>query len=550
MLETLTVKNFALIDSLQLEFEPGLNVITGPTGSGKTLLLKALRLVLGERADYDLLQADSIQAVISAFFRLKQTDSVELAELAPDGEFQCRRLLKPNHQSPAYLNDERVRLEKLRKFRRNLIDFHGQHENQNVFDSDYPRVVLDRYGSYDDLLAVYREHYSRLKSIEKQINELNDKRQGIGQQKQFLSYQLEELEDFSPGENEWKEIEEKRRRMESSEEIDSYLRDSLKLINGQSSPPEQLARVGQLLAELGEYTDEFKNWVEEIDSIVSRLEDLRHRLHEVRESAGHSETEYNSLLDRRGTWMQLARKHNVPPEALYSHYNGLKEQLRELEEVEGHLERLRSEQKNIRQKVKELAGRLTEKREEVVAELEKEVSRRLRKLDLEKAEFEINIVEKEPGPSGCDRVEWLFSSHSSQPPDLLENRVSGGEISRVLLAIKAALARADTTPVLVFDEIDVGISGEEARSVGRVLSELAEYHQVFCITHLPLVSVYADRHLLVQRRDFKDRVEISARQLTGEDRIDELCRLLSGDEGSKVSRQQAEKLLKEVENDG
>jgi len=249
------------------------------------------------------------------------------------------------------------------------------------------------------------------------------------------------------------------------------------------------------------------------------------------------------LMNRRSRWMELSRKHNVPPENLHRKYSELKQEKNNLENREKRKQELTNEIETLEDDLYDLGEQLHDHRLECAESLESTVDETLRRLNLENAVFQIELGKKELGPAGFDEVRWLFSSHDSQPVGPFSTRVSGGEISRVLLAIKSALAGADRTSVLVFDEIDTGISGEEARRVGDVLKELSQYHQVLCITHLPLVASWADNHILVNRQDRDQTVDVAADVLDRSDRIEELSRLLSGNESSDVSRQQAEELL-------
>ena len=547
MLESLTVKNLALVDRVEVEFAPGLNVITGPTGAGKTLLIRALKLALGGRADFELLNAPEREGVVSAFFSLPEdvAGGSTLEEYAPAGELQFRRVLKPSRQSSAYLNGERLRLEELREIRRDLMDFHGQHDQQAVFEKDFPRRVLDRFGDYSPVLENYRNIYQDYCDVKKELSELTGPDADFQREMELLGYQLEELDEFEPGESEWEDIEEKRRRLESREEVDRQLREALQILDGENSPADKLGELTNLTAEAAEHFEELNPWPGELEDIQSRLSELRLRLREEREKLEHSSGEYESLMDRRGNWMKLARKYNVPPENLHAFYREKKQRLQKLQHRGEKIEKLKQRQEKIEQRLQGAAEELRGRRQEAAEELEGEVSRRLQKLNLEEALFRVVVEEAEYNEFGADRVRWLFSSHSSRRPGELADRISGGEISRVLLAIKSALAGADTTISLVFDEIDAGISGEEADSVGLLLSRLARFHQVIVITHLPIVAAHGDHHIRIAREDTEQSVDVRARVLPRQHRLEELSRLLSGNKGSEVSQEQARKLLEE-----
>jgi DNA repair protein RecN (Recombination protein N) len=540
-LKELVISNLALIDQLEVPLESGLNVITGPTGSGKTMLIQALKLAFGQRADYELL-SEQDDARVEVKVETSGSGPISFGERLAD-EFRFERQLRQDHTSPAHLNGERVRLKTLRENRTDLIDFHGQHDNQAVFESDFPRRVLDRFGDYDDELAEYRENYSRFSDLEDELEALQGSQSELQQRRDLLEYQLSELEEFDLSKIGWEEIEERRVKLESAEEIESTLNNSIDLIQGNQSLSDNLDRLQNNLQELQEFESELSDWVDEIASAGVMVEELRRELNELRESVTGFAHEYEDIMDRRSRWLELSRKHDVPPEQLHQQYQDLKAEKDNLEHREERKSELTDELEKIEDKLYLISDKLHKKRVNVAEELESKIVDILSHLNLANAIFEIQITEDGLGPHGYDRVEWLFASHDSQPVGPLSTRVSGGEISRVLLAIKAALAGADETAVLVFDEIDTGISGEEANRVGDVLKSLSEHHQVLCITHLPLVASRADNHIRVRRNDTEDNVVVEADKLDRSSKIDELSRLLSGEESSSVSREQAVELL-------
>lgn len=542
LLERIRISNLAVIDEVEVEMSPGLNVITGPTGSGKTLLITSLKLALGQRADYDLLTGDQ-NAQIEVAFSGDQDIGVEFNGNGGPQEVVFGRELRQDHSSPAYVNDERVRLKTLRQERTKLIDFHGQHENQAIFERDFAREVLDRYGSYEDDLQRYRDRYEVFSELEDELESITGDDTEIEQRLELLEYQVEELDDFEPEEGEWEAIEDQRRRLESAEEIERALNESLDLLEGERSVSNKVDQLQNTLSEVVDFDSELEEWLEELVDVQVIFEELRRHLNEKREDIAGTGMDYDKIMDRRSRWLELSRKHDVPPENLYTLYSEKKDEIEKLTNREERREEVTDRLEQIESELYGIAEELHDNRQKTARELEDAVEAVLAQLKLAEAEFSISVREQELGPNGFDRVEWLFASHSSQSLGPLSSRVSGGEISRVLLAIKSALAEADRTPVLVFDEIDTGISGEEAEKVGKVLEDLAEYHQVICITHLPLVASRADNHIRIKREDLRDQVRVEATQLVDESRVDELSRLLSGDESSSVSREQARELL-------
>ncbi len=542
MLQHLTVENLALFDEVTASFEPGLNVLTGPTGAGKSLLIRALRLTLGDRADYDLLPAGK-EARMAARFRAPDS-FVWPEDLEPDDTILVRRRLTTNQRSVSSLNDHQVRLKTLREHRTRLVDFHGQHEDQAVFQSGFARRMLDRYGDYAEELDDYRSCYRRLREREEKLGSLQGGEASPDERKELLRYQVRELETFDPGEEEWEAIERRRERLESVGAIEEALNESLDRLEGEAGITRGIAAVEDRLEAVVQFHDELEEWLEELPDLRATLEELRRQLREVREDLPAGQETFEEIMDRRGEWTRLARKHDVQPESLHDRYRSLKDELESLERREKRIEALRDQIEQDRAELRDRAETLRACRRRAAQRLAEDVGERLRRLNLEQSHFEV-VVEprEEPGPHGGDDVEWLFSSHEAHEPGPLRKRVSGGEISRVLLALKTALAEADETPVLVFDEVDAGISGEEAGRMGEVLSELARYHQVICITHLPLVAARADHHLRLSRRDDEDGARIRVDSLDEAGRIDEMSRLLSGDETSEASRRQAEELL-------
>ncbi len=359
----------------------------------------------------------------------------------------------------------------------------------------------------------------------------------------LLHYQLDELKEFDPSENEWENLEERRMKLESAEEIKSTLNDCLDLIQGTGSLSNDLNRLRENLSKLEDYESDLSEWMEEVDGASVMVEELRRELRQLRETLTGSSREHDEIMERRSRWLELARKHDIPPEHLYDQYHELQEEKDNLEHREKRKAELTDKLEALDETLYQLADELHTKRRAVASRLGDSIVETLNHLNLENAVFEVQVRKDELGEFGYDRVEWLFASHDSQPVGPLSTRVSGGEISRVLLAIKTALAGADETAVLIFDEIDTGVSGEEANRVGNVLKSLSDYHQILCVTHLPLVASRADNHIRIRREEAEDRVSIDAETLERSSKIDELSRLLSGEEASGVSREQAAELL-------
>ncbi|MFB6347517.1 MAG: DNA repair protein RecN [bacterium] len=542
-LDRIHITNLAVIDELNVEFGPGLNVVTGPTGSGKTLLIDSLKLALGNRANYDLLTADRDARIEVVFSGPGDDGRIDFGTWDEKGELNFVRELNQDRSSPARLNGERIRLKGLREKRTRLIDFHGQHENQAIFEPHFARAVLDRYGNYRETLDEYRDRYDIYSELESELETLTGDNSELEQRLELLEYQVEELDDFEPDEGEWEDIEERRRKLESAEEIERALSEAVDLLDGERSLPTKVDQLIGSLSDIEDFDPELQEWIEEVNDVRVIFEELRRHLKENQSELSGSRQDYDEVMSRRSRWLELARKHDVPPENLYDHYRDKKEEIESLRNREDRREEITARLDDLETELYDIAGTLHENRQETADRLEDTVEEVLGELNLSEAEFQIRVREDELGPHGYDEVVWLFASHSTQALGPLSSRVSGGEISRVLLAIKSALAEADRTPVLVFDEIDTGISGQEAEQVGAVLEDLAQYHQVLCITHLPLVASKADQHIRISREDQDDRVIVEADKLREDSRIDEISRLLSGDESSSVSREQARELL-------
>ncbi len=550
MLIELRIQNFAVIRELSVEVGKGLNVLTGETGAGKSIVVGALSLLLGERASSEAVRAGAERAVVEAVCDLAARPELRerLAELGLGGtdEFLVlRREVHVEGRNRAWINESPATAGTVGDFGRALVDLHGQHEHQTLLRSSDQRGLLDAYGGAEELIREVGELHGRAVSLRKELEARRARRSELAAREDFLRFQLREIEDarLEPGEDDG--VEKELSRLEHAEELAreaEAVHDLLYSRDGAVS--ESLARARDILRRLSHLD-------ESLSPLESRAEELYHQVVELGRSAGGyassvevSPGRTEELRRRQDLLFRLKRKYGPSLDEVLAVGQRLRAELDELDgaEVEsGAIERRATEAEE------ELAARareLSEHRKEAGTRLSREVERVLPELGLPGARFQVRLEPlDEPGSWGAERIEFLASLNPGFAPRPLARIASGGELSRVMLALKSILARQDRVPTLVFDEIDAGIGGEVAVAVARQLAEVARHHQVFVITHLPQLASRADHHLHVEKGERDGLAVTTVQHLDGESRVREIARMLGGDPDSSTSREHAKELL-------
>jgi DNA repair protein RecN (Recombination protein N) len=568
MLRTLFIKNFALIDQLDLEFGPGLNIITGETGAGKSIIIDALSLVLGERASTDMIRSGADKSVVEAVFNIAGNKRVKdlLKDMSIDSEDEIivRREVNNRGQSRGFVNDTPVPIIQLKSLGDMLIDLHGQHEHQSLLRSETHIDLIDDFGGLDGLIKSFREKYSELSSLIDSLSELISRRDSLNEKKELYSFQIKEIDLIDPQPGELEKLESELKILQNAERLyEATTRLYQMLYETDSSVHDQLVIARNQLEDLSEIDPSFAELKDETETARAIVDEITHSLQNYSSRIEFDPQRLEEIRDRIGALTMLQKKYGGSIEAVISYRQKIGREFELAENFDDEISRLKSNVDAKRRDLSEIAERLSMKRREVAEHVSASITDILADIGIEKAKFEINIqnvVYKNANPEmkplvklgndfyetdvkGFDKVEFYVSTNVGEQPKPLARIVSGGEVSRIMLALKTILAKSDRLPVLVFDEIDTGISGRIAAKVGKSLKNLSSFHQIIAITHLPQIAGKADKHFLVEKGIKGKRAVTRVRCLSEDERIQEVARLLSGDDITRAGIEGAKELI-------
>lgn len=559
MLTNITIKNYIIIDLLELDFHAGLTALTGETGAGKSILLGAVGLVLGDRADTDTIKEDSDFADIIAEFDIQNNTAVKLwlqqqdLESSADGMAECnlRRRINKDGRSRAHINGTPVNLGLLRELGEMLIDIHGQHEHQSLMKSDSQRQLLDDYADHPVLLSDIRTTYNDLIDSQKQLQKLELNSADRTDRLKLLSFQIEELDTLALEENEFQILSEKHKRLANSEKLIQSTQNALNTLheNDDSSIQSELARIihtVQDIKTLDERLSPTLNLLEEaqiqIDEAISELNSYSSSLDTDPEGLITIESRIQAILD-------TARKHHVDPDSLQTLHSQLQDELDDIDHADEKLEELQENVKKHENQYFILAKQLTKNRIKTAAILNKKITSAMQTLGMKGGLFEININSEKNklSVSGSDKIEFTVTANSGNRCKALAKVASGGELARISLAIQMITASQNKISTLIFDEVDSGVGGGIAEIVGQHLRQLGSTNQVICITHLPQVASQAHHHMKVHKISRKQITNTHVDPLDNKQRIEEIARMLSGVDITKQSLANAKAMISRVE---
>lgn len=548
MLTHLQVKDFTLVDELGLDFSDGLTVLTGETGAGKSILLDALQLSLGDRADADKIKAGADRAEVCASFDISGLPKVRAwlqeADLGGD-ECLVRRVVTREGRSRAYINGQLVTLTQLRTLGEKLIDLHSQHEHQSLLKVVNHRVMLDSYGKHGALAERVKQAFQSWQTYRLELEQLRDGAAELDARYQLLKYQVEELDqlDLAPGEV--TSLEETQKKLENAVITQQSCRQVIDLCcDGDESIQHWLQKALQVLGHLPYKSPRVSEVQGMLENAAIQVDEAGRELE--RELDMDDQDAYNlpEIEQRLSAIYEIARKHRVAPEELTDLHNQLATELAGLQSGDEQLEHLEQSVSQAFDDYQAQARELTRLRTKAATELAKAVNRQLSGLAMGHAAFHIALTESEtPTRNGNDLVEFLIATVPGQPAKSLIKIASGGELSRVSLAIQVVAAKTSVTPTLVFDEVDVGIGGATGDVVGRMLRELGEATQVICVTHLAQVASKAHHHLRVEKTVSKKAASTHIEKLGGEDQVLEIARMMGGVIESEQSLAHAREML-------
>lgn len=554
MLTQLTINNFAIVRQLEIELAKGMSVITGETGAGKSIAIDALGLCLGQRIETSMVREGQERAEICATFFIESTNPayqwLQAQELQdPDNPSDCilRRVINADGRSKAFINSTPVSASQLKEIGQYLIHINGQHASQLLLKNDYQLQLVDTFAHHNDLLAQMREDYRAWKNLQTQVKNFQQKVAENEAKKQLLQYQVEELDEFALRPNEYLELEEDQRRLSNSEQLTQLSQSALQLLS-----ENETVSIDSMLYRATQYIDELSELDPRYASVQTMLNDaliqVQEATSEVQHLASHIEQDpmlLQEIEQRLGQALQLARKHNVKPEELVEWHQKLKAELTALLDFSESEERLILEEKAAFEKMQNTAKQLHESRCQAAEKLAQQVTHSIKGLAMENAEFfiEVNSDLTKVASNGADNIVFTLRSNLGQQAQPLAKVASGGELSRISLAIQVLTSDQSSIPTLIFDEVDVGISGKTASVVGKLLRQLGDKCQVLCVTHLPQVACHGHNQFNVEKFTVDDKTETKMTALSQEERVPALARLLGGSEITDLALANAQEML-------
>jgi len=551
MLRELRLKNFAVVESVDVAFAAGLNVLTGETGAGKSILIDAIVLVRGGRAQSDVIRAEAETATVEAVFAVDGVAAaravLDEAGLAADdnGEVVVRRELARSGRHRAFVNDSPVTVALLERLGDVLLEVHGQHEHQRLLEPARQLELLDRFADAEEAVAGVGALHAKYRAAREEAERTRTADRDRAQREDLLRFQVSELDAarLRPGEEE--ELRGEARRLQHAERFLTGLAEAAALLDdAPQSATERLARSLKILHDLGRLDAEFAAPGEALEAARVQIEDALGAIRRLRDGVGAEPGRLDAVHERLDALTRLERKYG-DSEAAMLEFRA--EAARELERLERHEELMAAQERVLGELAGELgaaAAALSERRRAAAAKLAGHVQKALRALGMERAEFEVALERlPEPGPRGSDRAELRLSTNPGEEVKPLARVASGGELSRTMLALKSVLARADRMPILIFDEIDAGIGGRVASVVAQTLAAAADGRQVLCVTHLAPIAAVADQHLHVTKSVRAGRTRVAVAPLAADERVEEIARMLGGPATTTAARQHARDLL-------
>ncbi len=570
MLKHLHIKNYALIDNIDIDFERGLNILTGETGAGKSILIGAIGLLLGERASSETVRQNADKAVVEAIFGVEKNRS--LAELLEDNQIDwmepliVRREVTTGGQSRGFINDTPANVKTMKAIGELLVDLHGQHEHQSLLRVNMHAKLLDDFGGLSGIVGDYKIYYNKLQGLFKELRELKEREQSLKERKDLLAFQIKEIDAVGPQPEEETALETDLNILENAETLYEQTQQLYEMLyESEKSVYETLVIARNRLDSLADIDPSFEEARKESSSAEAIVNEIAKFLQGYNSRIEFDPQRLDELRDRLGQLSLLKKKYGGSIESIIQHRKEIGKELDLAENFQDSINSLKTDIAKSRQELSTIAERLSLKRRDTAKKIAKLIVNELSTLGIPNAVFDIQIntspdktgklhdenafvkLGKDFYPAyynGIDKIEFYISTNIGEPPKPLSKVASGGEISRIMLAMKSVLAKSERLPLLIFDEIDVGVSGRIAQAVGKSLKTLSGYHQIIAITHLPQIAGLADCHYVVEKIEDGKHTATYVRKLDTEERVREVARLLSGDEITEAGIAGAKELMK------
>ena len=570
MLRSLLIKDYALIENIQVEFGKGLNIITGETGAGKSILIDAMGLILGERATTEIVRKGSDKSVVEGVFEIKENKKVQSFlvqnEIENNPELIIRREVSLKGINRCFLNDTPVTLNLMKEVGDLLVDLHGQHEHQSLLRNETHIEMLDEFAGLNNLLSNYRKHFNELTKFQKELKELKQKEDILREKRELYEFQIKEIDSVSPQENEEEKLEDELKILQNSEKLLSLNNDIFEIIyDSENSIRDKLAEVKSKLSELSKIDKSFDEQLRESESAMALLNEISSYVRTYKDRIDLDPNRLEQIRERLGALNLIKKKFGGSLKAVIDRRKNIGDEYELAENFSNNIIELKNKIDKSRNDSGELARRLSIERKNISKKIKNEIEEALKSLGISDPKFQVKIENEKADDetenfiyvdsskfkfdyNGFDKVEFFISTNLGEDPKPLIKVASGGEVSRIMLALKSILAKSDKLPILIFDEIDTGVSGRIAQKVGQALKSLAEFHQIIAITHLPQIAGLSHFHFAVEKKKFGDRVVSSIHELNELGRTQEVAKLISGEKITEAALKSARELMGIAQN--
>ncbi|EHV5255100.1 DNA repair protein RecN [Staphylococcus pseudintermedius] len=554
MLQSLSIKQFAIIDTLDIQFSDGLTVLSGETGAGKSIIIDAIGQLIGMRASSEFVRHGEKKAIIEGIFDIDDAkDAIrQLETLGIDinEDFLIvKREIFSSGKSICRINNQTVTLQDLRQVMQSLLDIHGQHETQSLLKQKYHVELLDRYadGEYIKELQQYAQSYEQHQEKIKELEALESADQALLQRLDLMKFQYDELKEAQLKEGEIEQLEIDIKRIQNSENLSLALNAAYVTLTDEHAITDRLYTLSSELQNVNQILPEtFEKLKEEVDQFYYTLEDAKHQIYEEINQTEFDEQYLNELESRMNLLNNLKRKYGKDISDLMIYQEKIADEINKIENYEESTSKLREEIQQLSQQVQEDGEKLTKARRIVARQLRDRIVNEIQYLQMKDANLEISFKPYEtPQKDGLERIEFLISPNKGEPLKSLNKIASGGELSRIMLALKSIFVRAHGQTAILFDEVDSGVSGQAAQKMAEKMKDIASVIQVICISHLPQVASMSNHHLYISKHEKDDRTTTTVRELTGDARIDEIARMISGATVTELTRENAKEMIEQ-----
>ena len=548
MLSLLHIENIAVIESADISFDQGFNVLTGETGAGKSIVIDAISAILGERAYRDMIRTGTNKASVRAVF----TDVPELKWFADNGveydsETIIQREIHLDGKNVCRVNGSLISVSILRKLGIQLINIHGQHDSASLFDEDNHLTFLDAFGDNEQLRAAYTEKYEAVAKLRRDIDKMTMDEGEKLRRMETLRYQIAEIEkaDLEPGEDET--LEERRKILQNAEKLSNGMDTAVECLYGgdeSDGASGLLAQAEYALARLAKFSDAFAEMHDRVADLMYQVQDVAEAVRDARDDLSYSADELEQIESRLDVIHKLRRKYGVTCEDILTYLDKAKKELDDIEFADDHLERLKKKLKKAEKEAWDAAKELRKNRQETSATMAERILTELAQLDMPRVQFTCQFTETDLTANGADAVAFYMSANAGEALKPMSKVASGGELARIMLAMKNVLAEKDQVNTLIFDEVDTGVSGRAAQKVAEKLRSVAAHKQVLCVTHLPQLAALANTHLLIAKAEREGRTYTTVTPLDIEGRKKELARIIGGTNITETTLKSAEEMLR------